>query len=758
MSIVSLAKGLFKKFIGKTDDVPRSSAPREAPQEFSTSPAPVDQVDTGISKREQGRQIALTRKQIEKDELKKLAEGVKLKPLHMGRETTDFGSAIYDQVALDPSKKAMSVDYWLQKLSNPKYQSQQTVPGTTGVKRNITREELEDTNIAIFNPDKPDELIGGLLKVAKDMNKNVSKKVILNAVVRSPAVRSKIVTFRAPKEYKKLQDSYFDEYDNIFKDLEQKVRSAPDNTPVGNMRIDDATGQMLSPLKTNQLSAIQSARKNLYERKVQLDEYYQNLNKFGQHSTGRETFELPNSLAELTRDRPNLSDNVTALTSAQRRELLEDAFEKTYGENLGTRFEKLSKLHNTLSKPRNFKTPIYANEHPYRVHGPLEYVEDVYQIPPDLMPAKNLSQAHFGQVPNVIAYSRYGIRHVDGNPNVKVAAIDEIQSDAQKQALKTIKREGGKTKRVNTFNLDAAKLLYEDDIAIRQARGDVLSKELRDNAQTLPNDQRFRITQELNTINDEVKALQNTANMAGESIPQDIRSNADFLPFLNPQSYNDFVIKNVIKNAPRLDPEVQWVAVNPTTRTLALKQTGETKGKGSGLAGNWLNYGAPDGSTGIPGVFQSKRRPNSNELGEPELTDTKGTAFIPEVFKKLAKQYGTEAKTIKIAKSDITKPFKIIGSEAQPQAIKNLKYKNMEATNEHYGAFATEAEAKQALMQRIDSQSIPANIRLEIKEMDEFDKDLYYEAFALKITPEMRGTPFKLYKKTGGLVVDLFKW
>jgi len=751
MSIVSLAKGLFKKFIGKTDDVPRSAPPREAPQEFSTSPAPVDQVDTGISKREQGRQIALTRKQVEAEEIKKLTDGVKLKPLHMGRETTDFGSAIYDQVALDPSKKAMSVDYWLQKLGNPKYQSQQTVPGTTGVKRNITREELEDTNIAIFNPDKPDELIGGLLKVAKDMDKDVSKKVILNAVVRSPAVRSKIVTFRAPKEYKKTQEAYFDEYDNIFKDLEQKVRSAPDNTiAVGNMRIDDATGQMLSPLRANQLSAIQSARKNLYERKVQLDEYYQNLNKFGQHSTGRETFDLPTSIAEVTRDLGSQSQS--ALTSSQKRELLEDAFEKTYGENLRPRFEKLSKLHDTLIKPRNFKTPLYAKEHPYRVHGPLEYVEDVYQIPPDLMPAKNLSQAHFRNIPNVIAYARYGIRHFHENPNVKVAAIDEIQSDAQKQALNTLKREGGKTKRVNTFNLDAAKLLYEDDIAIRQARGDVLSKELRDNAQTLPNDQRFRITQEINTINDEVKALQNTANMAGESIPQDIRSNADFLPFLNPQSYNDFVIKNVIKNAPRLDPEVQWVAVNPTTRTLALKQTGETQGKGSGLEGNWLNYGAPDGSTGIPGVFQSTKG------GESKLTNTKKTAFIPEVFKKLAKQYGTEAKTIKIAKSDITKPFKIIGSEAKPKAIENLKYKNMEATNEHYGAFATEAEAKQALMQRIDAQSLPANITFEVKEMDSLDKDLYYEAFAIKITPEMRGTPFKLYKKTGGLVVDLFKW
>ena len=38
------------------------------------------------------------------------------------------------------------------------------------------------------------------------------------------------------------------------------------------------------------------------------------------------------------------------------------------------------------------------------------------------------------------------------------------------------------------------------------------------------------------------------------------------------------------------------------------------------------------------------------------------------------------------------------------------------------------------------------------------DPDLYYPAFGLKITPEMKTKPFKLYKKTGGLVVDIFKW
>ena len=38
------------------------------------------------------------------------------------------------------------------------------------------------------------------------------------------------------------------------------------------------------------------------------------------------------------------------------------------------------------------------------------------------------------------------------------------------------------------------------------------------------------------------------------------------------------------------------------------------------------------------------------------------------------------------------------------------------------------------------------------------DPRLYYEAFGLKITPQMLQQPFKLYKKEGGLVVNMFKW
>ena len=46
----------------------------------------------------------------------------------------------------------------------------------------------------------------------------------------------------------------------------------------------------------------------------------------------------------------------------------------------------------------------------------------------------------------------------------------------------------------------------------------------------------------------------------------------------------------------------------------------------------------------------------------------------------------------------------------------------------------------------------------KLVEMGPDDPNLYYPAYGLKISPEMKTKPFKLYKKTGGLVVDIFKW
>ena len=71
--------------------------------------------------------------------------------------------------------------------------------------------------------------------------------------------------------------------------------------------------------------------------------------------------------------------------------------------------------------------------------------------------------------------------------------------------------------------------------------------------------------------------------------------------------------------------------------------------------------------------------------------------------------------------------------------------------DEHLIAFKTEAEA-QYYMKEFKGTGVKM-LKLEAN-----DPRLYSEAFGLKITPDMLEKPFKLYKKKGGLVVDLFKW
>jgi len=128
-------------------------------------------------------------------------------------------------------------------------------------------------------------------------------------------------------------------------------------------------------------------------------------------------------------------------------------------------------------------------------------------------------------------------------------------------------------------------------------------------------------------------------------------------------------------------------------------------------------------------------------------------AVLPERMKKLALQYDSIAQTIKVAKSDPNKPFKILHKfafEARSPA-RILRY--TKAPSEHEMAFKTLKEAQDYLGTRTIGRG-----RSNIIELAPDDPRLYYEAFGLKITPQMLQQPFKLYKKEGGLVVNIFKW
>jgi hypothetical protein len=101
-----------------------------------------------------------------------------------------------------------------------------------------------------------------------------------------------------------------------------------------------------------------------------------------------------------------------------------------------------------------------------------------------------------------------------------------------------------------------------------------------------------------------------------------------------------------------------------------------------------------------------------------------------------------------VAKSDPDKPYKILkkfefGTDSPARVLKYTR-----APSEHEMAFKS----------RLDAAEYIAGREKTFIKMEANDPRLYYEVFGLKITPQMLQQPFKLYKKEGGLVVNMFKW
>jgi hypothetical protein len=197
------------------------------------------------------------------------------------------------------------------------------------------------------------------------------------------------------------------------------------------------------------------------------------------------------------------------------------------------------------------------------------------------------------------------------------------------------------------------------------------------------------------------------------------------------------------------DDGVQWIAINPVERLHALKRADSTGRGVVGKLGDWEFYGAANGKAGMRGV-----KAYSDAQSKSVMTNDKMMAVLPERMKKLALQYDSVAQTIKVAKSDPTKPFKILKKYefTVDSPARTLQY--TKAPSEHEMAFKTAKEAAEYLTSR---GATGRSLRNTV-EMGPDDPRLYYEAFGLKITPQMLQQPFKLYKKEGGLVVNIFKW
>ena len=167
--------------------------------------------------------------------------------------------------------------------------------------------------------------------------------------------------------------------------------------------------------------------------------------------------------------------------------------------------------------------------------------------------------------------------------------------------------------------------------------------------------------------------------------------------------YGDHALKYLLNKAAK--ENIDYVAVAPFER-LSMRQGYK--------AGNERFYGYANGK-GI---------------------NNKGSSIMANVMKRAAKFYDSKTETIKLNLSDPKKPYK------------NISKKEMTFPEDH-------KFSGKKIYSRVHDEASDVQ-QQGFRFIEDGDPNLYFDAFAVKVSPLMRYTQ-KTYKAKGGLVVDMFK-
>lgn len=640
-------------------------------------------------------------------------------PLTMGGEKDRrFGSALYDFVAQNPTNKPMPAEYWIKEFSNTQRISNFKSPNPTvkDVKMGVSREELADSNIANFKISLVGadakgkggkeiiELTGGFLKEAKDLKLLVSKTDLLDLVKNSPAPNIKFRRFAID-----MDDEAIDLYkvaDNLAKKIVQKKDSVLAQNPTmlaGTPNLDPIAKESYLSLGEvrNALTGL-LAKLEYFKAKTPEPRFLNSrINEVFQEFSGITSILKKNKLntnADMA-DIRNLELKLSGMKSQ---------YKKIFEEDL---------------------VPRYANQNQYRYYGAEKFYEDVAYLPrvpfgkgPKAQSEYSRHYDNFQARPfnNQLYFVRYGQRTLEGGNNKKVFAIDEIQSDVQQK----INKSGLEVRGQNTFG-------QEKKFAAEVFKLDVLAdkmKKISDKGINMTEKDRidfYKFREEFNELRDKTVNLSNIVNLSKKFVDD---GKAPYMPFLDRSSWGDHAVKHVLKEA--ANKNMNWLAINPIERLHVAKR----ESTGTAMLGNLEFYG--------------------NSKGKATFDKGQLNAVLPKRLIDLAKQYNSEVKTIRISKSDPDKPFKVVLTEGEtvPKSTRRISLGLGKDDFEHVGAFKTQDEALFASKEF----DYGFKAKTEVIEMSKTDPRLYYDAFGIRITPEMKTAPFKLYKSEGGLVVNIF--
>ena len=741
-----LYKGI-RALTGKADDV---APPKKDSDIIEASNTEKETKAMLLRKKQEAEKIAkqkqdeITLFNKENHEFEKTRELVKKHPytnggsnLLEGADPSVNGSALFDAISLFPNIVAKRgyqapavawADYFKKGLKEPlqKYKTQKgqenLLKTHSDVDLKLTRNELEDTNIAYFDADN--NLIGGYLRLAQDNNVPVSANSLLNLVKQNPALNTGVIEYGNPRGANVLAQDFFDKFDDIYSRLIRASEELPNKLttmPVKQQLLNDITNHVNDAASTYKRAKVEYQLRNM----------------------GAAQGYSPQSGADLD----FVSDMADILVSAKN---LAPSFDEI-GIPYNTVFDDLNKTADDFFRmiQDQQSTGNYvknSSQDSYRFFGAEDYFEDVMFFKGGKTGAKkgeNIfgderfgdpkvnSSDHYGDdAHNILYHVRYGLRSSKDNLNQKVYVIDEIQSDVQQAVAKNLNNNYN-SGRINPVNNDQLAPLFTDRrIQKFYEIEDVLQK-------GLLNEKNMKAYTKLKNEYKQIERLQRDGTKGQGDIRRvqyDYKDSNPFQPYydnVNGQEWGAHAMRHLIQKAAKND--VDFIAINPA-EAVSLAKRGDKK------IGSLKFYGSAKGKMGYKGYDMQ---------GQNEKAD----AVLPKVLIDLAKQYKTEAKTIQVAKSDPTKPYKVVGKTTKNSGGDTPKFGDESFDNladEHLAAFKTKAEAQYAYDNLDDAKNI--------YHMPADDPRNYYNVFGLKITPEMKQKPLKLYRSKGGLVVDIFKW
>ena len=572
----------------------------------------------------------------------------KTKPLQMGDDIAPaFGSSTYDW-AMRLGRGKYTADEWLNHLTstrkvNFKVFGQPASKIERAEKRfkydsgpfagkevNISKEELFDTNLAIFND--AGDLTGGLLYAAKKFGLKLDANEIGAMIKLNPVNRLK------PMELG-VQKGAQEAFEVATKNLDEAVGAIAKKNP--------SDGDIRS-ITDNILGNIKAIRSGEY---------------------GKGAFN-------------NLRDELKMLKARQN---------IIRPEQRATLNKLEAELNNAVAPMRNNKTK-YQNETSYTLQGGKDYRETIFYLDEPIKSNKKplTDPGHFSEtgLKNQIYHVRYDTRFTPEGK--KVFMINEIQSDVNQSVAKSLSKmqQLGGEKRINPFQADIEiGLLSQNRSKIMNEMTDAIAKGQPNKAQALARESR-EIQQKLNNV------FQKRDPYSEKQF--------DYFPMVEADAYGDHALKYLMQKAAR--EGVDYVAVAPFNK-LSFRQGYK--------AGNERFYGYATGK-GIGG---------------------KGKAVMPDLMKRQARFYSTQAGPTKITLSDPKMPYKKVRKDEfkYPDSVQ----KGKKITSEYH-------------------DEVSANPFSGSKLIPDGDPRLYFDAFAIKVNPLMRSTQ-KTYKARGGLVVDMFK-